>query len=47
MHLAKHSIAFDRGHQTSELEIAVWTMILILIGVASFALFSLLHRVAG
>ena len=47
MHIAKHSTAFDRGHHTSELEIAVWTTILILIGVASFAIFSLFDRVAG
>jgi hypothetical protein len=38
MHIAKHS---------SELEIAVWTMILILVGIASFAIFSLFERVSG
>jgi hypothetical protein len=47
MQSAKHSPAFVPRHETSETEIAVWAMILILVGVTAFAVCSLFVRIAG
>jgi hypothetical protein len=47
MQIAKRCPPSAPAHQTSETQAAVWAMIVILLGLASFAMLSLLGRVAG
>ena len=47
MQIAKHFPPSVPAHRTAESEVAVWVMIVILLGLVSFALVSLLERVGG
>jgi hypothetical protein len=47
MQIAKRFPPSVPAHRTAELEVAVWVMIVILLGLVSFALFSLIERLGG
>jgi hypothetical protein len=47
MQIAKHSLPSVPAHRASEdeSEVSVWIMVVVLLGLTAFAIFTLLHKV--